>query len=160
MMNQAIKEEEEEGEEGEEEDECAVMLPIKVLGRKWIPCILCELLSQKNLHFSDLLKQTKGNDGGKISARVLSESLRRLEDNQIVVRTVISDTMPIRVKYSLTERGEDFRVIFGIMKGWAIKWVESTQKCRSPNCIHTCVPSININKVKDLFEKNSLYSSH
>ncbi len=135
------------------EDECSAMVAIKLLGRKWIPWIVCELLSQRELFFSQLLERIEGNYGEKISARVLSESLSRLEENGIMTRTVVSETMPIRVKYSLTEKGVDLQVILGVLKGWGIKWGDIRQKkCRSFNCIHNSVTMIDIDKAKKLLE--------
>ncbi len=135
------------------EDECSALLAIKVLGRKWIPWIICELLSARELFFSDLLKRIQGIYGEKISARVLSESLTRLEEMNLLERIVISDTMPIRVKYSLTEKGTDLQVVFAILKGWGLKWGDIRQKkCRSFSCIHNCVPMIDIDKAAHLME--------
>lgn len=135
------------------EDECSAMLAIKLLGRKWIPWIICELLSQRELFFSELLERIEGNYGEKISARVLSESLSRLEEINIMERTVVSETMPIRVKYSLTEKGCDLQVILGVLKGWGIKWGDIRQKkCRSFSCIHNSVPMIDVDKAAKLLE--------
>ena len=146
----------------EEEDECAAMMAIDLLGRKWIPLILCELLLNEELFFSDLLnnivgQKVKDKQGEpmqeKISARVLSESLSRLEEQGIVNRVVVSDTMPMRVNYSLTEKGNDLKVIFATLKGWGIKYGGIKQKkCKSFSCIHNSVPMIDIDKAKELFE--------
>ncbi len=131
-------------------DECAAMIAIKILGRKWTTNIICELLMHKEMFFSDLQNNIEGNYGEKISARVLSEGLSRLEELKIIKRNVISETMPIRVKYSLTEKGEDFEVIFATLKGWGLKWggIE-TKKCKSFSCMHNAVPFIDIDKVKE-----------
>jgi DNA-binding HxlR family transcriptional regulator len=131
-------------------DECSAMLAVKILGRKWTTNILCELLMHKELFFSDLQKHIEGNYGEKISARVLSEGLSRLEELSIIKRNVISETMPIRVKYSLTEKGEDFEVIFAILKGWGLKWGGiDIKKCKSFSCMHNSVPFIYIDKMKE-----------
>lgn len=135
------------------EEECSALMAIKILGRKWVPWIICELLSTNELYFSDLLNRIEGTYGEKISARVLSESLTRLEESNLVERKVESDTMPIRVSYSLTEKGLDFQVIFAILKGWGMKWGTILQKkCRSFTCIHNCVPMIDIEKAGELME--------
>lgn len=135
------------------EDECSAMIAIKLLGRKWIPWIICELLSERELFFSQLLERIEGNYGERISARVLSESLSRLEENGIMTRTVVSETMPIRVKYSLTEKGVDLQVILGVLKGWGIKWGDIRQKkCRSFSCIHNTVPMVDVDKASKLME--------
>ncbi|WP_455141276.1 winged helix-turn-helix transcriptional regulator [Candidatus Hodarchaeum mangrovi] len=137
----------------EENDDCAAMLPIKVLGKKWISLIICELLMHPNSFFTDIQNEIEGKYGQKISARVLSEGLSLLEENKIIERSVISDKMPIRVQYVLTERGQDFAVIFGILKGWGLKWGDIKQKkCRSFSCIHNSVATIDIDKARELFQ--------
>ncbi|MHA2040154.1 MAG: winged helix-turn-helix transcriptional regulator [Promethearchaeota archaeon] len=131
-------------------DECAAMLAVKILGRKWTTNILCELLMHKELFFSDLQKNIEGNYGERISARVLSEGLSRLEELTIIRRNVISETMPIRVKYSLTDKGEDFKYIFAMLKGWGLKWGGiTTKKCKSYSCIHNSVPYIDMDIIDE-----------
>ncbi|MFW9992392.1 MAG: winged helix-turn-helix transcriptional regulator [Candidatus Odinarchaeota archaeon] len=143
------------------EDECAALYALKIISRKWIPWIICELLSNEELYFSDLSKRIEGTYGEKISSRVLSESLSLLEENGLLQRTVLSETMPIRVKYSLTQKGLDFQVIFGVLKGWGIKWGSVKQKkCRSFSCIHNCVPMIDIDKAGELLEVKKKDSLH
>lgn len=133
-----------------EVDECAAMLAVKILGRKWTTNILCELLMNKELFFSGLQKNILGNYGEKISARVLSEGLSRLEEMTVIQRNVISESMPIRVKYSLTKKGEDFKYIFAMLKGWGLKWGGiDIKKCKSFSCIHNSVPFINIDCIED-----------
>ncbi len=131
-------------------DECAAMLAIKILGRKWTTNILCELLMHKEMFFSDLQKNIEGNYGEKISARVLSEGLSRLEVMTVIQRNVLSETMPIRVKYSLTQKGEDFKYIFAMLKGWGLKWGGlDIKKCKTYSCIHNSVPFIKIDCIED-----------
>ena len=138
-------------------NECSVSLALKILGKKWTFLILCELLLNHELYFSQLQKSIIGPDGENISARVLSECLSRLElDHGIILRTVHSDEMPIRVSYSLTEKGEDFTVIFSVLKGWGTKWGDlKVKKCRSFSCIHNSVPIIDIDEAKTLMYNQS-----
>jgi DNA-binding HxlR family transcriptional regulator len=134
-------------------EECAASLAMRILGKKWTLLIICELLMNQELYFSELQERIKGNYGESMSARVLSESLKGLETNEIVTRTVHSNTMPIRVGYSLTAKGEDFAVIFSVLKGWGVKWggIE-VKKCRSSACVHNSVPVITIEEAKNLFQ--------
>ena len=135
-------------------EECAASLAMKILGKKWTLFIICELLMRQELYFSELQERIKGNYGESMSARVLSESLKGLENNEVVTRTVHSNTMPIRVGYSLTAKGEDFAVIFSVLKGWGVKWggIE-VKKCRSSACVHNAVPVITIEEAKNLFQE-------
>ena len=136
----------------DETDECAASLALKILGRKWTLYIICELLTNRKLYFSQLQEKILGNYGEKISARVLSESLTRLEKIGIVNRTEHSETKPTRVSYSLTNKGEDLDVIFAVTKGWGIKWGGIGQKkCRSFSCIHNAVPVVDIDEARTLF---------
>ncbi|MHA2224059.1 MAG: winged helix-turn-helix transcriptional regulator [Candidatus Hodarchaeales archaeon] len=137
--------------ESEPTSECAALVALKILGRKWITYILCELIRGDSF-FSDLKKNIEGNYGEKISSRVLSESLRNLEDQSIIQRNVLNEKSPIRVKYSLTRKGEDFQIIFGVLKGYGVKWGGIEQKmCKSHTCMHSdCVPIIDTDKVADL----------
>ena len=135
-------------------EECAASLAMKILGKKWTLFIICELIMSQELYFSELQERIKGNYGESMSARVLSESLKGLESNGVVTRTVHSNTMPIRVGYSLTEKGEDFAVIFSVLKGWGVKWGGiSVKKCRSSACIHNAVPVITIEEARTLFQR-------
>ncbi|MHA1978655.1 MAG: winged helix-turn-helix transcriptional regulator [Candidatus Hodarchaeales archaeon] len=136
-----------------ESEECAASLAMKILGRKWTLYIICELLMCQELFFSQLQEQILGNYNERISARVLSESLSRLEANGVVNRTVHSESMPIRVGYSLTEKGEDFAVIFSALKGWGVKWGGlEIKKCKSYACVHNAVPIIDIDDAKELYQ--------
>lgn len=136
------------------EEQCAVIHALDILGRKWIPWIVCELIAHKELFFSNLLNNVIGSSGGNISARVLSEALSRLEEEGMVDRIVDSTSMPIRVRYSLTEKGNDIGVVLSILKGWTIKWGDIThKKCKSFTCVHNAVPMIDIDKAKELQEK-------
>ena len=141
-------------------DECAASIALKILGRKWTLFIVCELLMNHRLYFGQLQEVILGNYGEMISARVLSESLSRLEENGLIQRTEHRDTTPTRVSYSLTKKGEDLIVIFAITKGWGLKWGQlSTKKCRSFSCIHNVVPTIDIDEARNLFKTESIDKS-
>ncbi len=105
----------------------------------------------EELYFSDLLRRVISSAGESISARVLSESLSTLEEEGILERVVEPDTMPIRVRYSLTEKGKDLQVILGALKGWGIKWGDIHQKkCKSFTCVHNGIAMIDVDKIRPL----------
>lgn len=70
-----------------------------LLGRKWHLRIVYYLLDDGPMGFSDL----KGKLSS-VSSKMLSESLSSLQERELVVRDIVSD-QPVRVTYSLTERG-------------------------------------------------------
>jgi len=79
------------------EEQCAVIHALSILGRKWIPWILCELIAHEELYFSNLLNNVIGSSGGNISARVLSEALSRLEEEEYDTQQVQSTEIWIKI---------------------------------------------------------------
>ncbi|WP_405958417.1 winged helix-turn-helix transcriptional regulator [Streptomyces phaeochromogenes] len=64
-----------------------------------------------------------------MTQRVLTQTLRRLERNGMVVRRVLP-TSPVGVEYSLTPRGESLREPFGRLYDWT---VFNADEIRAPN---------------------------
>ncbi len=58
-----------------------------------------------------------------ISQKVLTDSLRSMESDGIVIRTVFAEVPP-RVEYSLSKLGESMRPIISTMETWGI-WYKS-----------------------------------
>jgi DNA-binding HxlR family transcriptional regulator len=84
-----------------------------LLGRKWHISILYHLSCSGSMRFHHLEEEING-----ISAKMLSESLDRLETQYgLVERTVISDS-PIQVEYSLTEHGELLVPLISEIAAW------------------------------------------
>ena len=98
-------------------NECLVLRITNILGKKWIIFILSELLNSKELYFNDLRDHLKSNTGERISARILSLSLKNLESESIVVRKLDQSTR--HVKYSLTDKGKELELILSLIKGWS-----------------------------------------
>ena len=88
-----------------------------LIGSKW------KLLTMRNLldrpwRFNELQKSLEG-----ISQKVLTDSLRSMESDGIVIRTVFAEVPP-RVEYSLSKLGESMRPIISAMETWGI-WYKS-----------------------------------
>ena len=138
------------------ENDCSLIQAISLLGKKWVIFILAELIinqveSGKGMYFNELQKRVTDNYGGKISSRVLTDSLQLLERTGIVNRIVQTGDKPIRVLYSLTDKGIDFQIVLSALKGWGIKHGGVKQKvCQSFSCIHNSVPFLNIEKSWDI----------
>ena len=71
----------------------------RVVFSKWAIDILVLLYSLRTLGFEAIRKNLRG-----ISSRVLSEKLKRLEEDGLI-RRVVLDTRPVRVLYRLTDVG-------------------------------------------------------
>ncbi len=85
----------------------------ELLGKKWHPVIVKQLLDDGPQGFSALQESI-----GDISSKVLSESLEKLEEADVVERAIISER-PFRVEYSLTGSGEDLEPIITAMGTWS-----------------------------------------
>ncbi len=88
---------------------CAVAACTKILGAKWTALIVHDL-SEGARRFSELEAACPG-----ISPRTLSERLRALEHEGIVVRRSYAESPP-RVEYELTEKGEALLPIIDEMR--------------------------------------------
>lgn len=86
------------------------------LGKKWMGLIIDVLLDGPK-RFKDLAESIPN-----VSDRVLVERLKELEERELVDRTVYPET-PVRVEYSLTEKGRDLEKAMGEVKTWGEKWL-------------------------------------
>ena len=90
---------------------CPVATTVQLIGSKWKLLILRDLLSRP-WRFNELRRDLEG-----VSQKVLTDSLRALEADGIVRRTVYPEVPP-RVEYSLTELGRSLQPILDAMKHW------------------------------------------
>ena len=133
-----------------DQSECSVLRITDILGKKWIIFILSELIHSNELFFNDLQERLYSKSGEKISARILSLSLKTLENESIIERDVEESTR--RVKYSLTNKGKELEIILSLLKGWSIKWNElQFKKCKSFSCVHDAVPILPIDKIIEIY---------
>jgi DNA-binding HxlR family transcriptional regulator len=88
---------------------------IELIGKRWTGAII-SALTEGPLRFADLARAVPG-----LSDRLLSQRLRELEVEGLVEREVESGT-PVRVTYSLTEKGAALRPVIGELKQWARRW--------------------------------------
>lgn len=91
---------------------------IELIGRRWTGAILRAMLSGA-ARFSDIAAAVPG-----LSARLLSERLKELETEGIVIRTVVPST-PVRVDYALTDKGQALHDVIVSVSAWAESWPSS-----------------------------------
>ena len=91
--------------------ECPVATTVQLIGTKWKLLIIRNLL-QRPWRFNELQKSLDG-----ISQKVLTDSLRSMEADGILTRTVYAEVPP-RVEYALSELGESMRPILESMQAW------------------------------------------
>lgn len=94
---------------------CPVATTVQLIGSKWKLLIMRNLLARP-WRFNELKKDLEG-----ISQKVLTDSLRSMEDDGIITRTVYPEVPP-RVEYALSELGESMRPIMNSMEAWGISY--------------------------------------
>ena len=93
--------------------ECPVATAVSLIGGKWKLLILRNLKARP-WRFNELRKSLEG-----ISQKVLTDSLRSMEKDGIITRTVYPEVPP-RVEYALSELGESMRPIIQAMEQWGL----------------------------------------
>jgi DNA-binding HxlR family transcriptional regulator len=91
--------------------ECPVATTVSLIGNKWKLLIIRDLLARP-WRFNELKKDLEG-----ISQKVLTESLRSMETDGIIIRTVYP-SVPPKVEYALSPLGESMRPILSSMQEW------------------------------------------
>ena len=104
----------------EEMPACPVATTVQLIGSKWKLLILRNLF-MRSWRFNELKKDLDG-----ISQKVLTDSLRALESDGIVKRTVFAEVPP-RVEYSLTPLGESMRPILDAMEQWGKEYKKKVE---------------------------------
>ena len=105
----------------EELPECPVATTVQLIGNKWKLLIMRNLLVRP-WRFNELQKSLEG-----ISQKVLTDSLRSMESDGIITRTVYPEVPP-RVEYALSELGESMRPILDAMQAWGTEYKTTLNK--------------------------------
>jgi DNA-binding HxlR family transcriptional regulator len=93
---------------------------VELVGRRWTGSILRALLAGP-ARYNEIRAGIPD-----LSDRMLSERLRELEAEGIVVRSVIPET-PVRVEYELTEKGRALEKAIIAIAEWAEAWIPADQ---------------------------------
>jgi len=84
---------------------------MKVIGSKWTMMILYNLCTGTK-RFGELQRALNG-----ISPKTLTERLKQLEEDGIVNKKIYAQ-IPLKVEYSLTEKGISLRKIINQLDAW------------------------------------------
>lgn len=104
----------------EELPECPVAVTVQLIGSKWKLLILRNLLDRP-WRFNELRKSLDG-----ISQKVLTDSLRSMEEDGLIIRKVYPEVPP-HVEYSLSELGETMRPILNSLKEWGTNYKKNLE---------------------------------
>ncbi len=96
---------------------CPVRATLALLGQKWVPHIVYELMGGKR-RFNDLASAIGG-----CNSRTLRDRLRALEDLEIVSRRIVA-TMPPWVEYELTKKGNELGEALAPIEEWGHQYMD------------------------------------
>lgn len=94
---------------------CPVATTVQLIGSKWKLLIIRNLLARP-WRFNELRRSLDG-----ISQKVLTDSLRSMEADGLITRTVFPEVPP-RVEYALSDLGESMRPIISALEKWGIDY--------------------------------------
>lgn len=96
------------------DDGCPTRVVLDRIGDRWTVLII-GTLSEGAHRFSDIRRAVAG-----ISQKMLTQTLRALERDGLVTRTVYAEVPP-RVEYELTEAGRTLRAPLKALEEWSIE---------------------------------------
>jgi DNA-binding HxlR family transcriptional regulator len=97
-----------------EYDACPVSGIVRRIGERWTLLVL-SLLARRAYRYNELHRAIEG-----ISQRMLTRTLRTLEDDGLVERTVFP-TVPPSVEYALSGKGAALMEALAGLVGWAVE---------------------------------------
>ena len=86
----------------------------ELLGKRWTGLIIRTILNGQH-RFSDIEEAIPN-----MSSRMLTERLKELDKEGIIVRKVYPET-PVRIEYELTEKGLELENVMDEIQKWAEK---------------------------------------
>ena len=89
---------------------------IELVGKRWTGAVVHALMD-KPRRFGQILEAVPD-----LHDRLLSERLKELETEGLVTRRVYPET-PVRIEYTLTEKGRDLERLLGEVERWAHRWL-------------------------------------
>jgi DNA-binding HxlR family transcriptional regulator len=95
---------------------CPIARTAEVIGGKWTLLIIRDLAAGVK-RFNQLERSLHG-----ISPKTLSERLRSLEEEGIIIRRTFHEVPP-RVEYSLTDKGRDLVSVIESMRCYGERWL-------------------------------------
>jgi DNA-binding HxlR family transcriptional regulator len=98
--------------------DCPTRQVLDRIGDKWTALII-GVLEEDTMRFSELRRRIGG-----ISQKMLTQTLRNLERDGLVTRTVYAEVPP-RVEYSLTPLGQTLTKALATIRHWAENNIEA-----------------------------------
>lgn len=107
---------------------CEMEVTVKLIGGKYKPLILAYLLDGRPKRFNELMKYIN-----HISQRTLTNQLRELEHDGLVLRRVYAQVPP-KVEYQITDKGKTLQPLLDLMCEWGSKNLDERFELTHPLC--------------------------
>ncbi len=95
-----------------------IEITIEIMSGKWVVLLLTHLGEEEVVRFNEFRKVFPD-----IAQKVLSQQLKKLEDNKIVEKKIFN-VIPPKVEYKLTPRGKKLIPILDMMQEWGKEYIE------------------------------------
>jgi DNA-binding HxlR family transcriptional regulator len=105
-------------------DNCPVRQVLDRIGDKWSTLVILKLGQHRIMRFNGLAHVI-----GDVSQKMLTVTLRSLEADGLVNRTMYAE-IPPRVEYSLTDLGRSLLPLIKALEGWAEENIDEIKDSR------------------------------
>ena len=99
-----------------------IEITTEILSGKWIVLLLTHLGEEKVVRFNEFRKVFPD-----ITQKMLSQQLKKLEENKIVIKKMYNE-MPPKVEYRLTTEGENLIPLLDAMQEWGQDYLKVFNK--------------------------------
>lgn len=103
---------------------CPTRQVLDHIAGKWTVLIVDALMAQGTMRYTDLSRRIGG-----VSQKMLTQTLRSLESDGFLTRTV-HPTIPPRVEYELTELGRSLAQPISALRHWAELHINEIERAR------------------------------
>ena len=103
--------------------QCPTRMVLDLIADKWTTLVIY-LLSQGTKRYGELQREIGG-----ISQKMLTQTLRKLEEDGLVRRTIYPEVPP-RTEYTLTALGATLKEPLGALCQWAVIHIGEVEKSR------------------------------
>lgn len=107
---------------------CEIEVTLKMMGGKYKPIILEQLIFEGTQRFGQLMRYIP-----QISQRTLTNQLRELEEDELIIRTVYPEVPP-KVEYTISEKRKTLTPILEAMCDWGAEHMEDKFELINPQC--------------------------
>lgn len=95
---------------------CTVNDTLSYIGKRWLMAVLYEI-SMGHKQFSSLASQLVG-----ISEHILALRVRELENESLISKTTMLETVPTQIHYAVTPKGYALLEIIDNLHRWSDNW--------------------------------------